>query len=380
MKRMLTTIVISLILYSSVYAEAWKVWEVITEEGKHLTHICYEPSEMDEYISADNHLYRIKRVEERIAIAEDAGMIQLPSVEWMIDAQPVSAKGRSIGMYCTHSDESYQQNDGYYSTTQRGSIYQVAGALAEALQEKGIEVNLSSALHHPHDAGAYRRSRQTAVELLRTAMPDCLIDIHRDGIPNPESYEVSIGGQKVSKIRLLVGRGNQNAELNKAFALKIKAVADSVYPGLVKDIYMGKGAFNQDLLPNSILLECGTYTIDKERVFKSMPMMADVLNRTLYGGIVGSAGNVSSDIQPQNDSKGGIMQGQPDIPANEVVSGTGKGIVFLVLILVIGVGGIAFLSAGSFHVGKKKLLRNVNEMTGGLIGKPPEEDEHHEHS
>ena len=380
MKRVLTVIAISLMLSSYVYAEEWHVWELMTEQGEHLTDICYEPSENDEYLGADNHLYRIKRVEDGIAIAEDKGVIQLPAVDWIIDAQPVSAKNRSIGMYCTHSDESYQPNDGYYSTTQRGSIYQVAGMLAEALQGKGIEVNFSSALHHPHDAGAYRRSRQTAVDILRTSLPDCLMDIHRDGIPDPAAYEVNIGEEAVSKIRLLVGRGNQNAVLNKEFALKIKAIADRVYPGLIKDIYLGKGAFNQDLLPNSILLECGTYTIDKDRVIKSMPMMADVLNRVLYGGIVGSAGHVSSDVQPHNERSGGVTRGLPDMAINDDVSGTGKGIGFLVLILVIGVGGIAFLSTGSFWAGKKKLLRNVNEMTGGLIGKPPEDDENHEHS
>jgi len=252
--------------------------------------------------------------------------------------------------------------------------------LADNLAEKGVHATVDDTLHHPHDAGAYRRSRQTAVQLLKSTMPDCLIDIHRDGIPDPESYAVTIGGEEASKIRLLVGRGNQNAEVNKQFALLIKAVADKVYPGLIKDIYMGKGTFNQDLLPQSILFECGTYTLEKERVFRSMPMMADVLNRALYGGIVGSAGRITSDVRESENAKGSITMGETESAAPETNRGTGSGFGFLGILLVVGIAGFAILSAGSFKGGMHKAGRNVREMTGGLIGKKPEPDEDPKHS
>ncbi len=379
MKRLVTVMALMMMTLHQVHADEWRIWALVTDNGEHLTYICYEPSEKDEYISADNHLYEVLRVQDGSAIVVDKGIVEMPILEDIADAQPVSAKKRTIGMYCTHSDESYEPSDGYYSTTERGSIYQVANKLSDSLQEKGIETKLSLALHHPHDAGAYRRSRQTAVDLLRASIPDCLIDIHRDGIPDPAAYEVHIGGQKASKIRLLVGRGNQNAELNKEFALTIKAVADSVYPGLIKDIYMGKGAFNQDLLPHSILFECGTYTIDKERVFASMPMMADVLNRALYGGIIGSVGRTTSDIQNPQREAGGITQGE-EYPLSNVQSGLGSGVVFLLVLLGLGVVGIGILSAGSIKRGMHKAGRNLSEMTGGLIGKKPDDDEDPEHS
>ncbi len=379
MKKWLTVCCALLLLASAANAEE-KIWTLVTEGGEVLAMICYEPSPDDLYIAGNNHMYRIDEVEGDRAIARWAGEMDLPDVTWLDEAYPVSARNKTIGLYCTHSDECYEPSDGTYTTLKRGSVYQIANALAKALKEDGIDAQVADVLHHPHDAGAYRRSRQTAVELMRTIAPECLIDIHRDGIPDPVSYQVDIGGVPASKIRLLVGRGNQNAEINKEFALTIKAVADRVYPGLIKDIYMGKGAFNQDLLPRSILFECGTYTLDKERVLTSMPMMADVLNRALYGGIVGSAGRGISDVQAQNEMKGGITQGAPEMQADGNTSGSGNGIGFMIMILLIGVGGIAFLSAGSIRAGKKKLLRNVSEMTGGLIGKPPEEDEDHQHS
>ena len=348
------------------------VWTLMTEDGQRLTAICYEPETGDRYLSADNTLYEIIRVEGDTAVARSQGTLALPDISWLEEdaALPVSAAaGRRIALYCTHSDESYKPSDGTYSDPERGSIYQVAAALADALEEKGATCEVSDALHYPHDAGAYRRSRQTAVQLLKSG-PDALLDIHRDGIPDPEEYTVTIGGRQASKVRLLVGRGNQNMEVNKDFALTVKAVADRVYPGLIKDIYMGKGTYNQDLAPHSLLLECGTYTLSRDRVLVSMPMMADVLDRALYGGVTGSAG--ASDVRSSPAEKGGITPGATDAPVSDSSRGTGSGLLWLVVIAVAALVIYGIVSTGSFGGGMRKIGRNINEMSGGLIGKNPE--------
>ena len=383
MKRFMSVLILVAFLLSlQAYGEGMDVYQLVTANGTTLTEICYVPEVGDEYIAADNQRYEVIEVASNTAIVSARGVTELPSLEWMDPdaAMPVASISKRIALYCTHSDESYEPSDGFYSTNQRGTIYQVANSLADELARNGIETSVADTLHHPHDAGAYRRSRQTAVELMKTSMPDCLIDIHRDGIPNPASYAVSIGGERVSKIRLLVGRGNQNAGVNKDFALMIKAVADQVYPGLIKDIYMGKGTFNQDLLPHSILFECGTYTLEKERVLASMSMMADVLNRALYGGIVGSAGRVSSDVKSGPDATAGITMGEPDAVSEDTEGGIGSGFWFLGVLLFVGLVGFAILSTGSVKNGAHKAGRNLNEMTGGLIGKKPDQDENHEHS
>ena len=381
--KTIVTIVIALFaLSTSSQAELPSVWTLETEAGTYLTEICYEPAEGDIYIAADNISYSVVHVENGRVIVAENGRVELPSVHWLDinDAITVSALSRKICLYCTHSDESYTPTDGFYSTTERGTIYQVAESFTEALEVEGIQAFLANTLHHPHDAGAYRRSRQTAINLLKHNIPDCLIDIHRDGIPDPTSYKVEIGGEEVSKIRLLVGRGNQNADMNKEFALLIKAVADYVYPGLIKDIYLGKGTFNQDLLPRSLLLECGTYTLARERVQRSMPLLADVFSRALYGGITSSAGRTINDILSPQNSTGGITMGENSPTTISIGQASGSGFTFLILLLLVGVAGIAILSAGSLKRGTQKTARNLHEMTGGLVGMKPEDDEEHEHS
>lgn len=356
-------------------AEEEKVWDLRAIDGDVLTQIAIEPSIGDEYIAADNVRYEIVDIQGHIALAQVLGTVTLPSTSWRngtADVAVVMTTKTKVGIYCTHSDESYEPSDGYYSTRDRGSIYQVAHALSSSLEERGIDVTVSDQLHHPHDAGAYRRSRQTAVQLLKSVLPDCLIDIHRDGIPDPGSYAVAIDGSQVAKVRLLVGRGNQNAAVNKEFALMIKAIADERYPGLIKDIYMGKGTFNQDLLPHSILLECGTYTLEKEKVLSSMPMMADVLDLALNSGAIGSISQQSEEksTEAQNDT----------IVVSQSPSGVGNGFGFLSTLLGIGIVGLAVLSAGSWKTGRRKASRNLHEMTGGLIGRKPRDGEDHQHS
>lgn len=388
LKRLLAALMAGLLwLPALALAEAdGQVWDILTEDGETLTQVAQAPEAGDEYLAGDNTLYEIIRVEGRTAVARSKGKLTLPDVSWLdADAAlPVGAMGeKSVALYCTHSDESYEPSDGTYSSNDRGSIYQVAEALAEALRDDGVNATVADTLHHPHDAGAYRRSRQTAVSLLKETSPDALLDIHRDGIPDPKQYQTTIGGQACSKVRLLVGRGNQNMEVNREFALTLKAVADKVYPGLIKDIYMGKGVFNQDLLPRSVLLECGTYTLEKEAVLRSMPMMADVLNRTLYGGVTGSAGTVSDTraSSGQTEAPGGVTPGATDapVPAPER-DGSMTGILWAVGLFVVGLIVYGVISAGSARGGLRKAGRHVSEMTGGLIGKKPGEDENPAHS
>lgn len=334
-------------------------------------------TEGDEYISEDNILYRIATVTDGRAVAERIGEETMPDVSWLDvgasqavfageEALTVAAEAKTdgesdekklIAMYVTHSDESYIPTDGTESVMGQGGIYDVAREFRDQLQALGIDVILDESTHLPHDAGAYRRSRQTAERLLQR-MPDAIIDIHRDGIPDESEYEKTIDGEEASRVRLLVGRANQNSEVNREFAKQIKAIADKEYPGLIKDIFIGKGTYNQDLSPNAILLEFGTHTISKERVLNSTEMMAEVVSTALYGPQTGSAKaeNVSTPAtEAQNKS-------------------SASGIVWLVVAVIAGVVIFALAQTGGGKSMGKKIGRNMREMTGGLFGKKPGEE------
>jgi len=172
----------------------------------------------------------------------------------------------------------------------------------------------------------------------------------------------------MSKVRLLVGKSNQNKEANLSFAKQIKAVADKTYPGLIKDIYMGKGSYNQDLAPRSVLLEFGTHTLPKDLVLKAVTPMSEVVYKALFGGVIGSAG--TSDVSSRKQSS---EEPNPSTPAVSDQTGSGW-IIWLIIGLVAGLGVFAFLSTGG-KGGLRKWGRSFSEMTGGLFGKKPRNDE-----
>ena len=355
-------------------AEDWgdeKVVTVADESGNAVFTLAGSVSEGDEYISRDNILYRIERVTGGTAVARRIGEETMPDVSWLDageaqavfapEAQPAAAQGDSskklIAMYVTHSDESYVPSDGTQSINGQGGIYDVARSFRDALQARGVDVILDESTHLPHDSGAYRRSRRTAERLLQRR-PDAIIDIHRDGIPDQSEYTCSINGENASQIRLLVGRANQNSDVNREFAKQIKAVADKQYPGLIKDIFIGKGTYNQDLSPNAILIEFGTHTISKERVLNSTDLMANVVSTTLYGPQTGSAkaaGNAKATAKAEK--KGSI-----------------SGIAIMLLVVIVGVIVFALVQTGGGKAMGTKIGRNLRELTGGLVGRKRDHD------
>ncbi|HIQ72501.1 MAG TPA: stage II sporulation protein P [Candidatus Onthenecus intestinigallinarum] len=377
MKRRILALFLALALglpacaLASVGDTAGEIYTVFTEDGATLFQIAGAVSVGDEYISAENQLYEIISVDEqhKTAVARLVGAEEMPDVSWLNAEQDAvsvyaQAEKKLIALYVTHGDESYVPTDGTESEEDGGGIYDVAKQFKAELEALGITVALDTSSHLPHDGGAYRRSRQTAVRLAEKA-PDALIDIHRDGIPDPDEYTHTVAGDPVAKVRLLVGRANQNSAANRSFAKQIKAVADKMYPGLIKDIFIGKGNYNQEIMPHAILLEFGTHTISKERALASTELMANVLNKTLYGDVSPSASGGADT--------GGSAAARTDGAADSS-EGAGSGIVWLLVVAGAAALAFAFLATGTGKGMGEKLKRNASELTGGLLGKRPDKD------
>lgn len=299
----------------------------------------------DEYISGDDGWYRVVSVDDaaQTAAAEYLGQAEEDQAAFAAFSAKAEEKdsAKRIGMYSTHSDESYVPDDGTASKWTNAGIYDVGDSLKEALEARGISVEYSKETFLPHDADAYARSRRVAEELLKDN-PDALLDIHRDAVPADE-YETEVDGEDISKVRLFVGRNNQNAAENKAFARQIKAEADRKYPGLIKDIFIGKGNYNQELYPHALLLEFGTHTIEKEKAQEAAKYVAEVLDNVLYGPAAKAEGASGSAVA------------------------TGVG--WVVALAVVAALAYALAATGTLKGAWEKAGRHVSELTGGLFGK-----------
>lgn len=333
------------------------IYTLLNADGEIITRRAGQMYEGDEYISGDDQLYRVVFVNDErcTATAQELGPAALNEEAFSVflksNAENSGDKKdgkkddkKLICMYSTHSDESYVPSDGASSLWEDAGIYDVGNALKENLEKKGIEVEYSDKSFLPHDADAYDRSRSTVEEYVKK-LPDAIIDIHRDGV-DADEYETEVDGENTSMVRLFVGRSNQNAAENKAFAQRLKAAADKAYPGLIKDIYIGKGNYNQELYPQAILLEFGTYEIEKEKAISATEYMADVIDEVLFGATASAS------------------TGEKNVSA-------AKGIGWAVGIAIVGAAIYAMFSAGSVGGAWNKLKRGVSEISAGVFGKKP---------
>ncbi|MGE5371416.1 MAG: stage II sporulation protein P [Solirubrobacterales bacterium] len=244
-----------------------KYYELVDPKGKVIDYTGLSVSVGDEFIAPDNRRYKVTRIKGDRCACDFVGIEKMPKpVEtkqasaWQMfvaGLTPVAAnKGPVVGIYHTHSDESYVPSDGTASRNGNGGIYQVGQALRDRLNSLGMVSHWDTTNHNPHDPNAYYRSRRTAARLMKQGA-DVLIDVHRDSAP-ASHYQTNIKGTSATRVKLVVGRQNPHMAANMAFAKQIKAELDRREPGLAGGIFIAHGNYNQDLTSRAMLIEVGS--------------------------------------------------------------------------------------------------------------------------
>lgn len=299
----------------------------------------------DQYLTSDNLLYEVTEIDDNIAYTKFVEKVQLEdnflSIQQVrqalglavAQAEDNKTTGK-IGVYHTHNAESYVPTDGVASIDGQGGIHAVGLAFTQALEKLGVSVDFSEKLHLPHDKGAYRRSRNTVLSLL-SGNPDAIFDIHRDAAPI-NAYAAQIDEEWVTQVQFVVGRQNQNLGINRQYAQSLKKIADQVYPGLVKGIFYGRGNYNQDLTPLSLLLEAGAHTNSRDAAERGVSLFAEVVDFYFYGPV---------ENRPETGQTKSL---------NLIATRT---VVWLVIFLFLGLIVFYVINAGSWQAALNKLRR-----------------------
>lgn len=311
-----------------------RYFTLINEKDEVLHRTAHQVSTGDIYITAGNARYKVAKIQGSLAVCEYEGQEKL-SRPWSLKrilgfdlfrhAVPAAQnkKQPTIAIYHTHSDESYVPSDGKESIRGNGGIYDVGQALAKQLKNQGFNVRYSHNRHDPHDTNAYHRSRKTAADLLKTG-PDAIIDVHRDAVP-VDVYKANVKGEDVTKVKLVLGQQNPNMKTNLEFAKNLKAAMDKQNPGLSNGIYIGKGSYNQDLSPRSVLVEVGAHTNSKEEAEKGITMFAQTLPE-VFGVSTAAAGT-----KQQEPARKPLNQNNQRV-----------GTIILTMLIVVGLAGGAY--------------------------------------
>jgi len=330
----------------------------------------------DMYLSTDNKLYEIVSVDDKQKTAYVKFVKDEKLPEYNVtkntsnnasfslkDAITASAKStKKVGIYHTHNDESYYTPDGVDSVYGKGGIHDVGKALVKNFNNLGVETIYREDLHSPHNSGAYTRSQVTVKEILNQGV-DAIFDLHRDSTKRSE-YLTKVDGKEMSHVRMVVGASSANYEENKKFAYTIKAYADAVYPGLVKDIYIGKGNYNQQLSTRAMLFEMGCENIEKDYAIRTTEYLAKTLTGVLYGNenvTPAAVGETTNTSDKGNTQVASLVSDSSSVNSNTTL--------YITLgIIGIAVSALVITLAVSKNV-RYKVSRFFSETFAGLFGK-----------
>lgn len=347
MRRFKTVFILSLFLMLAVFPAtkasgedsehlAGNNYRFLDQQGELVTITSRRPYTGDEIITAGGLHYRVTAVRENIARVQLAGKDKeyLAMVEYYDNLTiPAAAKDewakRPVAIYHTHTDESYLPSDGTYSKPFKGGIYQVGDSFRDALKDEKVNVLYDRTPHDPHDANAYYRSRRTAVKLFKKN-PAAIFDVHRDGVDDPDFYERIVSDQKVTQLRLVVGRQNPKMDANMDFAKRLLAFGNKQNPKLVKEIYLARGNYNQDLMSTALLIEAGTYTNEKWEAENGIALLANSVPILL-------------GLEPPPDGTT-----TKSAASKEAGRQGWKTALFLILLVMVGLGGFILLNLPGF--------------------------------
>jgi len=178
---------------------------------------------------------------------------------------PVLSSGALVGIYFTHTGETYALTDGVERVDgKKGGVAQAGDALRQELQDKyGIQVAYSDTVNDTNYAESYVRSQETLTKMLRqNPSLQVVLDIHRDAGKSRANSIVTVDGQEAASVLLVVGSDARapfsDWQEHYALANEFAAEINKQHPGLCLGVKVLQGRYNQFLHPGAILVEIGS--------------------------------------------------------------------------------------------------------------------------
>lgn len=201
----------------------------------------------------------------------DIGQMLLAPLRWnLTDGQP------AVLILHTHATESYTQTaeDTYAASSsfrtldESKNMISIGDEVARVLEENGISVIHDRQLHdYPSYNGSYD-SAQAAMEEYFAQYPTIrlVLDLHRDAAENENGQVATyaqVSGQDSAQLMLVLGSdagGYEHPYWEQTFSLgmKLQALLERQAPGICRSTNFTYQRYNQQLWPNTILVEVGT--------------------------------------------------------------------------------------------------------------------------
>ena len=175
----------------------------------------------------------------------------------------------SVLILHTHTTESYSRRGENYKETsawrtldQDYNMLSIGALVAEILKSNGIGVVQDESLHdYPSYSGSYIRSRKSLRQLLKEHPGIRLVlDLHRDASGEEAGQmrtRAEVAGETSAQLMVVIGTNHEGFEENLSLGLKLHALLEQCYPGIMRPLQLRGQRFNQDLSPGALLIEVG---------------------------------------------------------------------------------------------------------------------------
>ncbi len=201
----------------------------------------------------------------------ETASVQLPDIKIEDPSQP------TVLIYHTHTTESYMPQSDRFDTNypdrsvdSSRNMVAVGDAICEALADHGISVVHDCTVHdNPEYVGAYNRSAETILKNLEEYPSiKLVIDIHRDGIANPDGSLVApiaeVNGKNAAQFMIISGCDGERFSIphymeNFKLACLLQNTSEKLYPDLARPVLFDYRDYNQSLFAGTLLIEVGSH-------------------------------------------------------------------------------------------------------------------------
>ncbi|TWT08072.1 stage II sporulation protein P [Planococcus sp. CPCC 101016] len=256
-----------------------------------------EQPSRDEYQPTMKDLFKERNLapENTVDLFENIKSINKPETRHSTFGREV------IYIYHSHSREAFlpylkntdQPEEAYHS---RANITLVGEMLGNSLERRGLgtTVNFNDIVQELNSRELdYGSSYFVSGEHVKAAQKvnsdlEIFLDIHRDSL-RKDSTTIEKNEEGYARLLFVVGTGHKEFEKNLAFAEGLHQQLEIHYPGLSKGILekdssQGNGVYNQNLSPNSVIVEIGGVDNTVEELHRTVDALADVLSDYYWHG------------------------------------------------------------------------------------------------
>ena len=223
---------------------------------------------------------------------DNGGNDILNNISNLIISNPNTDIDAKVYIYNSHQLENYSKsNYEVYNITP--SILTASYLMQESLNKQGISSIVEESSFNDYikqnnwDYNYSYEASRYFINLAKNSYQNLayFIDIHRDSIKYDQST-ININNETYAKVLFVVGLKNPNYQPNLDLMNKIHNKLNEKYPGLSRGVIKKEGAnvngiYNQDISPNTILIEIGGYENKIEEVYNTVNILGEIIGEII---------------------------------------------------------------------------------------------------